>query len=264
MSSGLDFETKVLVKLDAPQLLRKELSSPGWKPQTIAMSGVTDCYQPVERRLKITRGCLEILAEFRNPVSIVTKNSLVIRDIDLLQDLARYNAACVFVSLTTLNDDLRRKMEPRTAPPDRRLEVIEQLNKAGIPVGVLIAPIIPALNDSEIPSILRAAEEAGACTAGYVMLRLPFAVKSLFENWLQNHFPDRKEKVMHRIQEVRSGRLNDTRFELRKRGEGIFAEQVQKLFQVAARKYHLDSPAPELSAEAFKNPSKAQGMLFDL
>jgi DNA repair photolyase len=261
-SAGLDFESKILVKMEAPKFLRKELSSLSWKPQILMMSGVTDCYQPVERRLKITRGCLEVLAEFRNPVSMVTKNFLVTRDIDVLQELARHHAVSVFISLTTLDEDLRKKMEPRTSPPLRRLQAVEELAKAGIPVGVLVAPVIPALNEPEIPALLKAASQAGARSAGYVMLRLPFAVKSLFEEWLDRHFPEKKEKVLHRIQAVRSGKLNDPRFGSRMRGEGIFAEQVKKLFQVAARKYGLDGPGPELSTEAFRRPSGEQMELF--
>src|SRR5882724_3845919 len=172
-SSGLDFESKIMVKTDAPRLLREELASPKWKPQVIGMSGVTDCYQPVERRLKLTRGCLEVLAECRNPVAIITKNLLVTRDIDLLAELARHRAVAVFISLTTLDTELRKLMEPRTSPPAARLRAIETLSQAGIPVGVLIAPVIPGLNDHEIPSLVEAAANAGARSAGHVMLRLP-------------------------------------------------------------------------------------------
>jgi DNA repair photolyase len=194
LSSGLDFETKIMVKEDAPGLLRKELSSPKWKPQMIAISGVTDCYQPVERRLKITRGCLEVLAEFRNPVGIVTKNALVTRDVDLLAQLARHRAAAVFVSLTTLDAELRKVMEPRTSPPAARLAAIKTLSEAGIPVGVLIGPVIPGLTDHEIPALVEAAAQAGARAAGYIMLRLPHAVAPLFDQWLTAHFPGKKTK----------------------------------------------------------------------
>src|SRR3989442_1368528 len=191
-SAGLDFESKIMVKEDAPELLRRELASPKWKPQVIAMSGVTDCYQPVERKLKLTRRCLEVLAEFRNPVGIVTKNHLVTRDVDVLAELARHKAAAVFVSVTTLDPDLRKVMEPRTSPPASRLSAIETLTKAGIPVGVMVAPVIPGLTDHEIPAIIAAAAKAGAQFAGRVIVRLPYAVAPLFESWLARHFPDRK------------------------------------------------------------------------
>src|SRR3989440_2472703 len=194
-SSGLEFETKIMVKEDAPKLLREELSSPKWKPKVIAMSGVTDCYQPVERRLKLTRGCLEVLAEFRNPVAMVTKNLLVTRDIDVLSQMARHQGAAVFISLTTLDTELRKVMEPRTSPPAARLAAIRALSQAGIPVGVLHAPIIPGLTDHEIPSLVAAAVEAGAEYACYVVLRLPYAVAPLFEQWLTQHFPEKKDKV---------------------------------------------------------------------
>lgn len=262
-SAGLDFESKILVKENAPELLRKELSSPHWVPQVLAMSGVTDCYQPVERRLKITRRCLEVLAEFRNPVGIITKNFLVTRDLDFLKILAEHDAVAVFISITTLDDDLRKKMEPRTSPPARRLQAIEALSRAGIPVGVLTAPIIPALNDSEIPSILKAAAERGARYAGYVMVRLPYAVAPLFEQWLETHFPERKEKVLHRIEEVRGGKRNDPRFSSRMRGEGFYADHVADLFRVAARKAGIDGRGPELSTRSFRKPSGPQMSLFD-
>ena len=262
-SSGLDFETKIMVKEDAPKLLREELSSPKWKPQVIAMSGVTDCYQPVERRLKLTRGCLEALAEFRNPVAIVTKNFLVTRDIDLLSALAGHRAAAVFLSLTTLDAELRGVMEPRTSPPAARLEAIRRLAQAGIPVGVLVAPVIPGLTDHEIPSLIEAAAGAGAKFAGCIPLRLPHAVAPLFEQWLATHFPDRKEKVLNRIRALRGGRLHDARFGRRMEGEGIFAEQITALFEVACRKQGIAGRHPELSTAAFRRPGGRQLALFD-
>src|SRR6266496_2351117 len=235
-SSGLDFETKIMVKENAPALLRTELSSPRWRPQVLAMSGVTDPYQPIERRLKITRGCLEVLAEFRNPVCLITKNQLVTRDIDLLGELARHQAAAVFISLTTLDAELRKVMEPRTAPPAARLATLKTLAQAGIPVGVLLAPVIPGLTDHEIPSLVQAAVEAGARFAGHVTLRLPHAVAPLFEQWLENHFPNKKEKVLNRLRALRGGKLYDAEFGKRMRGEGIFAEQMDQMFDVACRK----------------------------
>jgi DNA repair photolyase len=257
-SSGLDFETKIMVKENAPKLLREELSSPKWKPQVIAMSGVTDCYQPVERKLKLTRGCLEVLAEFRNPVGIVTKNFLVTRDIDFLSELAKYGAAAVHVSLTTLDTELRGIMEPRTSPPAARLEAIRRLSDAGVHVGVLIAPIIPGLNDHEIPSLLDAAAKAGAKSAGHVTLRLPHAVAPLFEQWLQMHFPDRKEKVLNRLRSIRGGKLYSSQFGTRMRGEGIFADQIDQLFDVARRKVGLADRGHELSTAHFRRPGGEQ------
>jgi DNA repair photolyase len=260
-SAGLDFETRIMVKERAPELLRRELSSPKWKPQTIAMSGVTDCYQPVERKLKLTRGCLEVLAEFRNPVGIVTKNHLITRDIDVLSVLARHKAVATFISVTTLDTDLRKVMEPRTSPPASRLATIEALSNAGIPVGVLLAPVIPGLTDHEMPAILSAAVKAGAKYAGYVPLRLPYAVAPLFEEWLGRHFPDRKEKVLHRIRDIRGGKLNDPEFGSRMRGQGIFAEQMEKMFDVACRKAGMPDERLKLSTANFRRPGGVQGEL---
>ena len=262
-SSGLDFETKIMVKENAPQLLREELSSPKWKPQVIAMSGVTDCYQPIERKLKITRGCLEVFAEFRNPVGIVTKNFLVTRDIDFLSELAKHNAVAVYISLTTLDTDLRKIMEPRTTPPAARLEAIRRLAEAGVHVGVLMAPIIPGLTDHEIPAVLDAAAKAGAKSAGHVTLRLPHAVAPLFEQWLQTHFPDRKEKVLNRLRSMRGGKLYDSQFGQRMRGEGIFADQIDQLFDVARRKVGIAARGGELSTASFRRPGGAQMQLFE-
>jgi DNA repair photolyase len=261
-SSGLDFETKILVKRDAPALLRDELSRMSWKPQVIAISGVTDAYQPIERRLGLTRACLEVLAEFRNPVLIVTKNHLVARDRDLLGDLARDRAAGVCVSVTSLDGSLQRRLEPRTSPPERRLEAIRMLSEAGVPVGALVAPVIPGLTDHEMPAILRAAADAGARFAGYVPLRLPYAVKEIFERWLDDHFPDRKQKVLGRIRDLRGGRLNDPRFGSRLRGEGIFAEEIGALFAIACRRAGIAHGRVELSAAAFRRPRGPQLALF--
>ena len=262
-SSGLDFETRIMVKEDAPELLRSELAAPKWKPQTIAMSGVTDCYQPVERKLKLTRHCLEVLAEFRNPIGIVTKNHLVTRDTDVLSELAKHDAAVVFISVTTLDPELRKAMEPRTSPPASRLSAIETLSKAGIPVGVLVAPVIPGLTDHEIPAIIAAAVKVGARFAGHVVLRLPYAVAPLFEQWLARIYPDRKEKVLNRIRAIRGGELYDARFGKRMTGEGIFAEQIDAMFNVACRKAGIGGNRPKLSTAAFRRPSGAQLSLFD-
>ena len=255
-SAGLDFETRIMAKPDAPELLRKELSSPKWKPKTLAMSGVTDPYQPPERNLEITRRCLKVLAEFRHPVSIITKNELVTRDIDVLSELAAHNAVAVVLSITTLDPEVARKMEPRASHPRDRLKAIERLAAAGIPVGVNVAPVVPAITDHEIPKILEAAAAAGAQSAGYVMLRLPGAVAGLFESWLEEHFPDRKDKVLNRVRGMRGGRLYDARFGSRMRGEGIFADQVDAVFETASRRYGFDRSRFEVSAGAFRRPGE--------
>ncbi len=262
-SAGLDFETKILVKEDAPELLRRELASPQWTPQVLAVSGVTDPYQPVERRLKLTRRCLEVLAEFRNPVVIVTKNHLVTRDLDLLAELARHEAAAVFLSITTLDGSLARIMEPRTSQPRRRLAAIEGLAQAGVPTGVMVAPVIPGLTDHELASIIAAAARAGARFAGYIPLRLPHGVGPLFEQWLAQHLPERKDKVLNRIRAIRGGRLNDPRFVSRMKGEGIFADQMAAMFSLACRKAGMDGRGPKLSTAAFRRPLNSQLLLFE-
>ncbi len=253
-SAGLDFESRILVKERAPELLREELAASSWEPQWLALSGVTDAYQPVERRLRITRRCLEVLVDFRNPVGIVTKNGLVARDADLLGDLARHGAAQVALTVTTLDPGLRRILEPRTSPIEARLAAVRALTAAGVPVGVLIAPVIPAINDHEIPAILDAARGAGAIFASMVLLRLPYGLKSLFEEWLRRHFPDRAGKVLHQLEAMRGGRLNDPRFGSRMRGEGILAEQTRAMFEVARRRAGFAGEAPGLSAAAFRRP----------
>ncbi len=262
LSAGLDFETKIFVKENAPELLKKELSSKKWKPQTIAMSGVTDCYQPCEKHFEITRRCLEILNEFSNPVGIVTKNHMVTRDIDILKELAEINAAVVMISITTLDSTLARLMEPRTSQPELRLKAIKQLTENGIPVGVLVAPVIPGLTDHEIPQIIEKAVEAGAKYAGYVMLRLPFGVKDIFTNWLEQHYPGKKSKVLNRVMSVRDGKLYVPEFFNRQKGEGIFAEQVAKMFEIACRKNGIDKNRVNLSTDKFNNPYKKQLELF--
>jgi DNA repair photolyase len=261
-SAGLDFESKIMVKLDAPELLRKELSSPKWSPQVIFMSGVTDSYQPVERKLKLTRRCLEVLAEFRNPVFIVTKNKLVTRDIDLLAELARHHAAGVLLSITTLDSELRTVMEPRTSPPAARLAAIRELAAAGIPVGVNVAPIIPSLTDHETPAILQAAAAAGATSAGYTVVRLPHAVAPLFEKWLAIHFPERKEKVLNRLRAMRGGKLYDAQWGQRFSGKGIFADQIAQMFDVARRRAGIADDGGELSTASFRRAAGAQLSLF--
>jgi DNA repair photolyase len=247
-----------MVKEKAPELLRRELSSPKWQPQELAMSGVTDCYQPIERRLQLTRRCLAVLAEFRNPVSIITKNALVTRDLDLLRELASVQAVHVNISITTLDSDLARKLEPRAAAPRLRLAAIETLAKAGVPVGVLVAPVIPALNEPEIPAVLAAAKAAGAHWAYTEVLRLPLTVAPVFEQWLTQHFPARKEKVLSHIRAIRGGKLNDSRFGSRMSGEGLFAEQIHQLVHVVCRKVGLPEDGPALSVASFRRPEGPQ------
>jgi DNA repair photolyase len=260
-SAGLDFESKILVKEDAPALLREELASPKWQPKVIAISGVTDPFQPIERKLEITRGCLGVLAEFRNPVMIITKNHLVTRDVDHLAELARYQAVGVSLSITTLDAGLARTMEPRTSSPALRLQAVETLAKAGIPVNVMVAPVVPAITDHEMPKILAAARDAGATGAGFVVLRLPWAVAPLFERWLEEHFPDRKDKVLNRVKDLRGGKLYDSRWGVRGRGEGIFADQTKAIFDITCRKLGLNEKSYELSTASFRRMGR-QGSLF--
>jgi DNA repair photolyase len=251
-SAGLDFESKIMVKENAPELLRLELSSKSWEPQLLAMSGVTDCYQPVERKLQLTRRCLAVLAEFRNPVCIITKNFLVTRDLDLLAELAAHKAVMVHLSINSLDSALARVLEPRASSPTQRLQAVEALARVGVPVGVLVAPVIPALNDHEIPAVLEAAAKAGAAWAGKEVLRLPLTVAPVFQQWLERTFPEKRDKVLGRIRAIRGGKLNDSRFGSRMRGEGIFAEQISQMFHVARRKVGLSEDAPELSIAAFR------------
>ncbi len=260
LSAGLDFESRILVKKHAPELLARELASPRWQPQTLGLSGVTDPYQPIERKLEITRRCIEVLARFRNPVVVVTKNHLVTRDIDHLAELARspdgtaakQSAAAVFLSITTLDGELARKLEPRTSRPARRLEAITELAGRGVPVGVLVAPVIPALTDHEIPDILSAARQAGAGYAAWVMLRLPGRVAGLFDAWLARSVPERRDHVLSRIREIRGGELNDSRYGTRGRGQGVFAEQIRDLFRTSARRLGYPVHRPTLTADGFR------------
>jgi DNA repair photolyase len=253
-SAGLDFETRILVKERAPELLRARLSARSWRPRVVALSGVTDAYQPAERRLGITRRCLEVLAKFRNPVAVVTKSFLVTRDADLLAELASFGAASVSISITTLAPELQRRMEPRAAPPARRLAAIEVLARAGVPVGVMVAPIVPGLTDHEAPAILAAAAAAGAGFAGRVVLRLPHGVAQLFDAWLAEHYPERRARVLSRVRAIRGGRLYDSRFGVRQRGEGFFADEMDALFELARRRAGLAARGPELSTASFRRP----------
>jgi len=257
-SAGLDFETKIMVKRRAAELLHKELSSRKYQPVVLGMSGVTDCYQPAERHFRITRSCLEVLAEFRHPVSIITKNFLVTRDLDLLKELAKFDAVHVFISITTLNADLAAKMEPRASRPTHRLRAIEMLAKAGVPVGVMVAPIIPGLNDREIPSVLEAAKDAGAIEAGYTMLRLPHGVKDVFQEWLKLNFPKKLDRILGTVREVRGGKLNVSDFGTRMRGEGPYAEQVHQMFHVFRERLGFGARMRGLRTEHFRRPGEMQ------
>jgi DNA repair photolyase len=260
-SAGLDFESRIMVKNGAPRLLEIELSSPKWKPQLLMMSGVTDCYQPIERKLRITRRCLEVIAKFRNPVGILTKNRLVTRDIDILSELARHHAVVVNLSVTSLDPKLQRILEPRTSPPAARLDAVAQLRAAGIPVGVMVAPVIPGINDHEIPAIVAACAKAGAQFAGHVLLRLPWAVAPLFEHWLDEHFPERKAKVLERVRATRGGnKLYDSHWRKRQTGEGVFAEQISTMFDVACRRAGFGE-RPKLSTAAFRRPNEQLKLL---
>lgn len=264
-SSGLDFETKIMVKARAPELLTAALEHPRWEPAWINMSGVTDCYQPAERRFGITRRCLEVLACYRNPVTIVTKNALVARDADILGEMAKWQGAAVLISLTTLDSDLARRMEPRTVSPRQRLDTVSRLTEAGVPVGVNLAPIIPGLNDTEMPNLVQAAVNAGAKYAHFQVLRLPYAVKELFATWLAREFPDRQARILDRLQALRggAGQLNDSQFGTRMTGEGIWAETFAGLFKLACRKAGLTAGIIGLNAEEFRRPGPKQLELTD-
>jgi DNA repair photolyase len=263
LSAGIDFETKIFVKERAPELLRAELMRKSYTPKVVSISGVTDCYQPIERKLQITRKCLEVLAEFRNPVGVITKNHLVTRDADLLAEMGKLNLSIAILSVTTLDNDVQRVLEPRTATPARRLAAIETLAKAGVRVGVMVAPVIPGLTDHEMPAILKAARDAGAVFAGYVPVRLPFALATMFEDWLEKHFPQRKAKVLGRIRDIRGGKLNDSEFHSRMSGQGPMAEQLSQMFDLAKRRAGYPTEAfPPLSKDHFRRPPGPQMTLW--
>jgi DNA repair photolyase len=262
MSAGVDFETKILVKLRAAELFRNWLARPRWNPEPIAFSGVTDCYQPAERHFRITRGCLEVALEARQPMTIITKNALVARDLDLLREMAARNLVRVAFSITSLHQELTRIMEPRTSAPHARLAALEKLSTAGVPTFLMAAPTIPGLNDSEIPEILRAGSEAGAQGASYVLLRLPTTVREVFFEWLERQLPDQAEKVKGRIRATREGRNNSAEFGKRMRGTGLIADQIAQTFRVFAAKYGLDnSKLTPLDCSQFRPPRAANGQM---
>ncbi|MFN3919519.1 MAG: PA0069 family radical SAM protein [Methylohalobius sp.] len=251
LSPGLDFETKLTAKPEAAKLLRRELQRSGYRCTPIALGANTDPYQPIERRYKITRQILEVLGEFNHPLTITTKSALIERDLDLLAPMAEKNLVQVYLSITTLKPALARKLEPRASAPHRRLQAIATLRAAGIPVGVMVAPVIPVLTDSELETILKAAAQAGALSAGYVLLRLPLEVADLFAEWLRSHFPNLADRVLNRIRDCRSGRTNDPRFGQRMRGEGVFADLIAQRFHLASRRLKLDLPLPPLETGLF-------------
>lgn len=251
-SAGLDFETKILVKKDIATLLANTFQKKSWEPKTIMLSGNTDPYQPLERKLQLTRSCLEVLAWYRNPVAIITKNFGVVRDLDLLEELAARNLVGVSISITSLRPEITEVMEPRTSRPERRLEAIERLSERGIPVGVMVAPIVPGLTDEELPQILKAAKERGALWGHYVMLRLPGAVKDLFVDWLAQEFPDRNDRVINRLRDLRGDALNDKRFRKRMSGEGRWADIVRQLHKNTCAKLGLNRTRLKLSTQHFR------------
>jgi DNA repair photolyase len=251
-SAGLDFESKIMVKKNAPQLLEKFLLHPEWQATPIAFSGNTDCYQPLEREMKITRSLLAVMARYRHPVGIITKNSLILRDLDILSDLAHDNLVHVYISITTLDEELRRIMEPRTASAGKRLKTVEALARAGVPVGIMNAPIIPGLNHHEIPAIIQAAAEHGAQAAGMTVVRLNGAIGKLFEDWLRKNFPDRFDKVWNQICALHGGSVNDSEFGRRMTGEGQYAEAIYQLYRAAKRKYFAGKNMPPYNLNVFR------------
>lgn len=261
-SAGLDFETRILVKEHAPELLSEAFQKSSWKPQIVALSGNTDPYQPLERRLKLTRRCLEVFLKHRNPVAIITKNHLVTRDGDILEEMARLNLVRVTLSITTLQSDLVGVMEPRTSRPERRLQAIEDLSSKGIPVSVNVAPVIPGLTDEEMPAILKAAAERGATNASYIIVRLPGPVRELFLDWLEREVPDRAQRIVNRLSDLRGPQLTDSRFGVRMRGEGEWADMISNLFSLRCRKEGLNKSYPPLSTAHFRRLQHGQTDLF--
>ena len=261
LSPGLDFETKLFYKADAARLLRAELERPGYRCSANMMGANTDPYQPVEQRLRVTRSILEVLLAARHPVSVITKGTLILRDLDLLGEFAKLNLTRVYVSFTTLEPELKRQLEPRAASPAARLRVIGALAAAGVPVGVMTAPMIPAINDAELESLLEAAAQAGATRAGYVLLRLPHEIKGLFRDWLAEHYPERAAHVMSLVQQARGGQDNDPRFGMRMRGTGPWAALLRSRFELACRRLNLNRErAADLSTDLFR-ASRSGGQL---
>jgi DNA repair photolyase len=261
-SAGLDFESKILVKTDAVKLFRKELSSRSYVPKPIMFSGNTDCYQPAEKKFQLTRKMLEVMEDFNNPVGIITKNSLILRDLDILARMAEKNQAAVTISLTSLDENTRRVLEPRTSSSYNRLKAIETLAKHNIPVSVNIAPIVPAVNDFEIPKLIASAANAGAYNANYIIVRLNHILGDLFTEWAHHHFPDRAEKILSLVSDIHQGNLGDTQFKKRMRGSGAVSEQIRDLFKINAKRHFPDPPSVRLDSSKFKRIRNGQLGLF--
>lgn len=262
-NAGLDFERVILYKETAPRLLEKHFQNPNWQPRTIVLSGNTDCYQPLEQKLQITRKLLEVFLKYKNPVGVITKNVTITRDIDIIGPLADHTLIGVYFSLTTLDESVRRKLEPRTASAKRKLQAIEMLSKRGVPVSIMIGPIIPGLNDHEIPEIMKAASGAGAKSAGYTMIRLNGAIGQVFEHWVPQAFPDRAEKILNQIKGAHNGKLNESRFGMRMRGEGLMVESIHRLFELSkARCFPQTSMRPSLRTDLFIRTNRGQMGLF--
>lgn len=261
LSAGLDFEAKVFVKEQAPKLLQDHLASESWNPEPIMMSGVTDCYQPAEREFELTRQCLQVALDARQPICIITKNALVTRDIDILAQMASLGIVSVALSITSLDQSLTRVMEPRTSSPAARLRAVSELAAAGIPASVMVAPVIPGLNDSEIPAILQAANEDGAASAGYILLRLPLTVRPVFLEWLERTQPTKKDRIESLIRATRGGDLNNSEFGTRMRGTGEIADQIAQTFRVFARRFGLDKKPAPLDVSQFRRPQPSSGQL---
>ncbi len=261
-SAGIDFESKIIVKKNAALLLAKAFDNPTWKPFPIMFSGNTDCYQPAERKYKLTRQMLEVCLKYKNPVSMITKNSLILRDLDLLKEMAALNLVHVSISINSLREDIRLKLEPRTASMLQRLKTIEELSNNGIPVNVMLAPIIPGLTDHEISEVLKAVAERGALSAHYTIVRLNGSIAELFTDWVQKAFPERAEKILHQIAECHGGKLNDTRYGKRMRGEGETAEVIANLFRISKHKYMEGRKLPEFDLTIFKRPGNGQMSMF--
>ncbi len=261
-SAGIDFESRIVVKKNAPALLRKFFENKSWEPATISLSGNTDCYQPIERRMKITRALLEICLEYRNPVGIITKNALVLRDLDIIKELASMNLVRVFTSITSLDEGLMQVMEPRTASYRSRLKVVETLSKEGVPTGIMNAPLIPGLNDMHMHDVLKSASDAGAKWAGYTLVRLNGAIGNIFKDWLYKAFPDRADKVWHQICECHDGQVSDSRWGNRITGDGKYAELIRDQFKLYCRKYNFNEDKSELNTTLFRRLKNKQLSLF--
>ena len=261
-SSGLDFERKILFKRNAPKLLEKKLNSKNWRPVTIMLSGNTDCYQPIEKELEITREILKVLQKYNHPVSIITKNKLILRDIDILKEMAKLNLVSVSISITTLNEETRRIVEPRTASVKNRLDTVKILSENGIPVNVMMAPIIPAINSHEIFNLIKKVSELGAVSAGYTIVRLNGSIGEVFTQWVRKAYPDRANKILHQIEDCHGGNLNDSRLGIRTRGEGEIANQVAAQFKLAKKLFLKDKKLPKLNYSLFMNDFNRQTNLF--